>query len=177
MAEPRRSPPRWFVPGLFGIMFLAVAALAGLGALLYDPPHETVTIGERTFVIPPDDVSTLTRDPHLFVRIRVTDRPFEMVHDARAAGRHDRTGVPHIFSVNDRGEHDLRYGRDGRSLVVCKRASSPAGGCGTWINYGGAVWSILFPESRRGDADEFAREAAALLRKYDTRTNRLVPLS
>ena len=175
MAAPRKDPPRWFVPVLFGAMLLAIAGLAGLGALLYDPPQGPITIGERTYVIPPEAVSSLTRHPQPFIRIRPPGKAFEIVHDARANGRRDRTGVPHIFSVNDHGHHDVRYGRDGRSLVLCRRAGSSAGGCGTWINHGGAIWSVLFPETRHGDADEFAREATALLRKYDTRSSRIMP--
>ena len=37
MARSRRNPPRWFAWALFGGMIVAVAAMAGLGALLYDP--------------------------------------------------------------------------------------------------------------------------------------------
>ncbi|HEX6374638.1 MAG TPA: hypothetical protein VFZ91_02850 [Allosphingosinicella sp.] len=175
MAAPRRNPPRWFAPSIFAGLFLAVAALAGLGALLYEPDDEAVGIGDRTYVIPPADISSFTRDPHLFLRIKRADQPFEIVHDARGAGQRDRTGVPHIFSVNDQGHHDVWYARDERSTVVCRRAGSPVGGCGTWISYGGATWSILFPESRIGDADGFARQGTALLRKYDTRSSRIVP--
>jgi hypothetical protein len=156
-------------------MAVAVAALAGFGALLYDPPLQTLTVGQRSFVIPPADVSSRRRGPHLFIRVRPSGKPFELVHDSRLADARDETGVPHIFSVNDQGQHDVLYARDERSIVVCRRASSPAGGCGTWISYGGATWSILFPESRIGDADRFAREGVALLRKYDTRAITLVP--
>ena len=174
MARSTRDQPRWFVPVLFGGMLIAVAVLAGLGALLYDPAHETLKVGDRTFVIPPSEISSLTRDPHLFVRIRLPDRPFEIAHDARAASRRDRTGVPHIFSVNDHGEHDVWYARDGRSLVACRRATTPIGGCGTWVSYGGVTWSILFPESRIGEADSFAREAVDRLNRYDTSSRRLL---
>lgn len=169
MIASGKGPPRWFVPALFGGMFLAVVALVSFGSLLYEPTDESIQIGERTYLFPPAAVASIRRDPQLFIRVRPPDKPFELVHDARAIGRQSATGVPHIFSVNDHGEHDVWYSRDGRSLVLCRRASSPAGGCGTWINYGGAIWSVLFPESRRGNADEFAREATALLQKYDTR--------
>jgi hypothetical protein len=175
MAAPRRTPPRWFAPSVFAGLFLAVAALAGLSALLHQPPDHAVDIGDRTYVIPPADVSSFTLDPHLFVRIRRADLPFEIVHDARGAGQRDRTGVPHIFSVNDQGQPGVWYARDELSTVVCRRASSPAGGCGTWISYGGVTWSILFPESRIGDADSFARQGTALLKKYDTKSSLMIP--
>lgn len=170
MAPPRRDPPRWFAPSIFGGMFLAAAALAAVGALLYEPTDHTVDIGGRTYVIPPDDVSSLTLDPHLFIRIRRAGQPFEIVHDARGTGRRDRTGVPHIFSVNDQGQHGVWYARDERSTVVCRRASGSDGGCGTWISYGGVTWSILFPESLIEEADSFARRGTALLKKYDTKS-------
>lgn len=168
MAATRRNPPRWFVPALFAGMLLAVAGLVGLGAALYRPVHRAIVIGERTYVVPPAEISSYAREPHLFIRIRPSGQPFEIVHDGRGAGRRDRTGVPHIFSVNDHGQDDVRYERDERSTIVCRRASSPAGGCGTWISYGGVTWSILLPESRIGEADGFARRATALLKKYDT---------
>ena len=175
MTVTRKNPPRWFVPTLLAGMLLAVAALVGTAALLYQPDHRVIAIGDRSYLIPPAEVSSFTRDPHLFIRIRPSDRPFEIVHDGRGKGRRDRTGVPHIFSVNDQGQDGVWYGRDERSMVVCRRASSPAAGCGTWINYGGATWSILLPESRIDDADSFARQATALLKKYDTRVRGALP--
>ncbi|TFI60094.1 hypothetical protein E2493_02280 [Sphingomonas parva] len=172
MRRSRRDPPRWFGPGLLAGMFAAAAALAGAGVLLHRPDDQAVAVAGRTYVVPPGELSAHTRDPHLFVRIRPVDRPFEIVHDARATGRRDRTGVPHIFSVNDHAGHDVTYGRDGRSLVLCRRATGPAGGCGTWVEHGGATWSVLFPEVHRDRADALAREATALLRRYDTRAGR-----
>lgn len=175
MADSKRLPPRWFMPVLFVGMLLAVAGLVGLGALLYEPAQRPIAIGERTYLVPPAEISSFTRDPHLFIRIRPSGLPFEIVHDGRGEGRRDRAGLPHIFSVNDEGDQGLRYDRVERSPVVCRRASSPAGGCGTWIRYGGVAWSILFPESRVGDADRFARRAAALLKTYDTSVRGLLP--
>lgn len=168
MMKRRKETPLWFAPAVWGAMFVAVVAISILATFLYEPQHERVSVGSRTFVIPPEDLSSFTRDPNLFIRIKRAGKPYEIVHDARAAGRRDRAGVPHIFSVNDRGDHDLGYSRDGRSLVVCRRASSPAGGCGTWISYGGALWSVLLPEAHRGDADRLAQDSAELLRRYDT---------
>lgn len=174
MPNRKGEAPRWFVPAVWCGMLLTVAALSGLAILFYDPQHETVAVGGRTYVVPPEHVSALTREPHLFIRIKPAGKPYEIVFDARAAGRRDGAGVPHIFSVNDHGGHGVWYSRDGRSLVVCRRASSPSAGCGTWIDYGGAVWSVLLPEARSGDADELARDATALLRRYDSRSPGLV---
>ena len=175
MSAARKDPPAWFAPALFGAMLLAVAGLTGLGAWLYDPPNETVKIGARAYVVPPAALELLTTDPRPFIRIRPPGKAFEIVHDAGAAGRRDRTGVPHIFSINDDGPRDIRYARKGRYLIACRRAAAPPGGCGTWIDHGGATWSVLFPESRAADAETFAREATLLLRRYDTRPVGVLP--
>jgi hypothetical protein len=155
-------------------MLAGVAALAGLGGLLHDRSLHSMEIGGRHYVFPPETVSSSTAGPPVFVRLRPGGGAFEIVHDGRLSGKHDRAGVPHIFSVNDHGGHDLVYARSNRSIVVCRRASSPTGGCGTWVQYGGVTWSVLFPESRAGEADEFARQAAAELRTYDTRVLSIV---
>lgn len=175
MAPARNNPPLWFAPVLFGGMLLALFALVGLGALLYKPANRAIPVGDRSYLIPPAEISSFTADPHLFIRIRPSGQPFEIVHDSRGAGQLDRAGVPHIFSVNDAGGNDVRYARDNRSVVVCRGASSQVGGCGTWISYGGVTWSILLPEGRIGDADSFARRAAALLKKYDTKVRGVLP--
>lgn len=175
MARTRTDPPRWFGPTLFGAMLLAVAGLTGLVAWLYVSPNETVKVGTRTFVIPPSALAELTPDPVQLVRIRPPGKAFEIVHDGRAVGRRDRTGVPHIFSINDGEAPDVRYGRKGRYLVLCRRSTSADGACGTWIDHGGAYWSVLFPEGRRSEAETFAREAALLLRKYDTQVRGVLP--
>ena len=175
MARSRRNPPRWFAPALFGGMVVAVAVMAGLGALLYDPLPGKVTIGARTYAFPEEHLSSAAGEPGSFVRIMPPGKAFEIVHNAAAAGMRDRTGVPHIFSINDRQQPDLSYHRVGHSLVLCRRASSPAAGCGTWIEYGGAVWSVLFPAALSNQADGFAREARAALRGYDVNSSRLLP--
>lgn len=180
MIAQTRSPPRWFAPSLFAGMLLAAAALAALLTTLYERPDPALEIGDRTYAIPPAEISALTADP-IFVRIARADRPFEIVHDSRAAGRRDRTGMPHIFSVNDQtndetgADGEIWYARDRRSTLACRRTGSAPGACGTWIAYGGVNWSVLFPESRIKEADGFARQATALLRKYDTRSSRIVP--
>lgn len=170
MAERQiKDPPRWFIPAVFAGMALSAAGIGGAVALLHEPPDGTVSIGERTYVIPPDAVSSLDRDSDLSIRVRPAGEAFEIVHDAVAKGRRDAAGVPHIFSVNDGGQHDVWYAKKERSIVVCRPAPGSADVCGTWISYGGATWSVLFPEARIRDADRFARRARALLERYDTR--------
>ena len=175
MARSRRMPPRWFAWALFGGMIVAVAAMAGLGALLYDPLPGKVTIGTRSYIFPAEHLSSDAGDLASFVRIRPPGKRFELVHAAQAAGLRDSTGVPHIFSINDRQQPDLTYHRAGHTLVLCRRASSPAAGCGTWIEYGGAVWSVLFPAALSNEAEGFVREAKAALRGYDVDGSRLLP--
>lgn len=174
MPAPTRRHPRWFVPALIGGILIATAVLGTIATLTSGPQVEQVVIGQRSFVIPASHVTSLSREPHLFIRISPPDKPFDIVHDSRGTGRHDRAGVPHIFSVNDHEQHDVGYARDERTLVVCRRASSPIGGCGTWLKYGDGKWSILFPESRIGEADRFMREATIILRAYDRGSRHLI---
>ena len=175
MTGTKRDPPRWFKPVLFGGMLLVVVVLGMIAVLTVEADDDPLIVGERTFIVPPEHIISISREPPLFVRIKLPDRPFEIIHDARSDGLRDQTGVPHIFSINDQPGHDVWYGRDERTLFVCRRASSPFGGCGTWIRYGGAQWSVLFPESRVEDADRFAREAAVALRRYGSGSSRLIP--
>ena len=173
MTAPQSEPPRWFKPAVFGAMLATIVVVAAIAAELGHDRAKPVAAGERAFAIPAGHLSAVSHEEPLFVRVKPPGRAYEIVHDARAAGRHDRAGVPHIFSVNDGDGHDVRYRRVGRTLVACRRASAPIGGCGTWIDYGGATWAVLFPESRIGEAERFAREVPALLRSYDTRPLRL----
>lgn len=167
MAEPTGRPPAWFIPAIFGTALLAVLALVGLGAVLYEREHQPIKIGERSFAFPAENRSSLSLEPHVFVRTKPADAKFELVYDSRIAGQSDRIGVPLIFSVNDGAQTAVRYSRRGRSIIVCRRASSPAGVCGTWISYGGAIWSILFPEGLEQKGDSFARQGLAYLRRSD----------
>lgn len=172
MTAPNREPRPWFVAALCAAMLVAAAAFLWALQPGEPPADPAFAVGQRSYLIPPSQIISAMRDPHVFIRIAPPGRPFEIVHDGRAAGRRDPTGVPHIFSINDQGAHDVRYSRHGRWLVACRRASSPAGGCGTWMSYGGADWSVLFPESRAVETDSFVREARARLRSFETNGRR-----
>lgn len=167
--------PWWFAPVLLSGMVIAMAGLVGLGSLLYSPVRGQIEIGNRSYLVPPGEISVVRQDSSTFIRISPPGKAFHIVHDSSSASEHDSTGIPKIFSVNDGADPSIMYRRYGRSIVVCRRASSPTGGCGTWIDYGGANWSVLFPEVRARDADKFVREATGALQRYDTRHRRLVP--
>ena len=174
MAVSRTRPPRWFGPILLLGMLFAVAGLVGMGMLLYQPTDGHITIGDRKYEVPSAEVSMIRHEPSMFLRVRPSGKPFLLVHDQRSADARHPTGMPYIFAVNDGAGQDVVYGRRGRSIVACRRASSPAGGCGTWIEYGGTTWSVLFPEARAGEADKFVGEAIAALKRYDTSHRRLI---
>lgn len=174
MGTPSNDPPWWFRPAVFGTIILAVAALWALVARDGGSAAEPIEISGSSFLIPPAHHTAKGDEGALFVRIKPPGKLYEIVHDARSEGRHDRAGLPVIFSVNDHGEHDVRYVRIRRALVACRRASAPAAGCGTWIDYRGTVWSVLFPEAHIEDAERIARDASAVLGGYDARSRRLV---
>lgn len=173
-ANPQARPPRWFIPAIIVGGLVALAGLVAMGYYLYDPPNEPIAIGERSYLIPPSDLAAYRQGPPMFVRVRPSGEPFDIVHDGRLEAQSDGKGLPFIFSVNDRPSSDVTYSRHGRSVVLCRRASSPSGGCGTWVSYGGRTWAILFPEARASDADQFVTRATALLRRYDSQVRGLL---
>jgi|GEM_PF-2782113 len=172
MADSPDEPPRWFKPIVFGAMLLAVGAVSALVTELAEAPGEPLSIGARSFAVP--DEQLVLSDNGALVRIRPPVRSYEIVRDAASAERHDGRGVPRIFSINDRG-HAVRYHRAGSILVVCREERDARNVCGTWIVYGGATWSLLFPtDARVEDAEEIVRDATKALRGYDTRRGSLV---
>lgn len=175
VAPTRKAPPLWFRGALVAGAFIAALAIAAMFVLTYEREHEPLRIGNRTFVIPPEQIVSARGEPDLFVRIRPPGKPFEIIYDQQSSGARDRLGVPRIFSINDQSGADTYYSRDQRTLAVCRRGSTPSAGCGTWINYAGVKWSVLFPDSHVRDADRITREASAILRRYDSRATRLMP--
>ena len=170
MTHKRRKQPRWFMPAVLAGMVVSVAGLAALGSVLYQPQHEPIVVGQRTFIIPPENVAELTRDPHLFIRIDSPGAHFEIVHDAVV----HPSPSPHLVAIEGGDPTQVRHLRSGRSLVTCRSSLAPDSACSTWINYGGATWAVTFAESHVGDADAFVREATTLLRRYDSQSGRLV---
>lgn len=144
---------------LLPLFLLAAAACAPEG-------HERLTAGERTYGIPSDHISTLTREPHTFVRIKHPERPYDLVFDSRTQGATDARGAPVIFSINDGKSPGIQYFRSGVGIVTCRRAVNPRGGCGIKLSHGRNEWSLIFPEKRVGEAESFVRDAAALLDRY-----------
>jgi hypothetical protein len=167
MGASGRNRPRWFVPALY-LGSATLAAILVFGTYLDPTEVGPIRVGERYYLVPPAEISSVRSDPPLFIRISPPNKPFHIVRDEKSVHGRDSSGVPHIFSINDGAGHHVVYRRHGRSIVVCRRASNPAGGCGTWIDFGGGRWSVLFPESRAADADKFVREARNALRRYDS---------
>ena len=146
----------------------AIASLAVLGAAsACGAPEPTVSVGERTYLVPPDQIVSRTEDPHTFIRIKHPEAPFELIYDSRSEHKRDEQGRPLIFGLNDENVPDIHYYRTTDRVVVCRRAVHPNGGCGTKVNYGGANWSILYPDSLLGETETLVRQAATLLKEYD----------
>lgn len=127
---------------------------------------ETLNVEGRAYAVPSGHISSLTREPHVFLRVKPPETRFSLVYDSRAVGAQSGPGVPRIFSVNDEGQTGVEYHQRGESLVVCRKAVHPNGGCGTMVDHDGAQWAVLFPLERLPEAEKLAREAVAMLDEY-----------
>lgn len=145
------------------ILFALSLSIGGCGP----ETEERLTAGSRTYAIPSRHISTVTREPHTFVRVKHPDRPYDLIYDSRSQGVTDRRGAPVIFSINDGQSPGIDYYRSGVGVVTCRRAVNPRGGCGLKLRHGENEWSLIFPESRLGEAEQFARDASSLLQRYD----------
>lgn len=149
------------------------ATIASLALLLAGSacgaPETGTKVGDRIYKIPPSHIRSQSDHPHRFIRIKHPETPFELVYDSRSEHERDERGHPRIFGVNDEKAPDIDYYRTSKRVVVCRRAANPKGGCGTKVNYGGANWSIIYPDSRIGETERLASQAASLLKQYDIR--------
>ena len=149
---------------------LVAAAIGGCGGGGRDGQAEKATrfrIGDTAFAVPPAYVQSIKREPPGFVRIKDSDSPIELVFDARLQRRADRRGVPLLFSINDGYAHVAYRGTPAGAVVVCRTgAVAPHGGCATPLPFDGAIWTLLVPEPRLGEADALRARAEALLSAY-----------
>lgn len=144
---------------------IASAALLAVSACGAET-EERLNTGAGTYAIPSEHISTVTREPHTFVRIKNADKPFDLVFDSRAQGTEVAPGIPRIFSVNDKGQTGIEYYRSRFGVVVCRKAVHPNSGCGVRVEHDGSEWTILFPIKRVREAEPIVREALALLDHY-----------
>ena len=129
---------------------------------------ERFSVGGRQFAVPSAHVHSMNREPHGFVRIKHPEARFELVYDSRLEGAWDEQGIYRIFSVNDGGAPAVEYHQKAGTLVVCRRAPSPRGGCGTKLRYGDGDWTVLFPYALLEEADEMLPRAFAVLNEYES---------
>ena len=150
--------PRWAAIASFALLVTGSAC---------GPSEPDMKIGDRTYLVPPGHLASRTVDPHTFIRIAPPDAPFDIVYDSRSEHERDKRGRPRIFGLNDEKAPDIVYYRTSNRLVVCRRAVHPKSGCGTKVKYGGANWSILYPEGRIGETEKLVQQAVSLLRGYE----------
>lgn len=129
--------------------------------------EERLTAGGRTYAIPSQHVSTVTREPHIFVRIKHLERRYDLIYDSRSQGLTDQQGAPAVFSVNDGQSPGVVYFRSSVGMITCRRTANPRGGCGLVLKHGRNEWSLIFPESRLSQAEQFVRDASSQLQRYD----------
>lgn len=150
---------------VFRWSFLATLVLVAGGAC-GKPSAEAFVLDGKTYSMPSEHVTSSTREPHMFVRIKNPDKPYELVYDSRSQGAEHGPGVPKLFSVNDEDQSGVEYHRGSNRTIVCRRAVAPEGGCGVRVNHEGTEWTVLFPVAHLGQAARLERDALALLEQY-----------
>ena len=125
-----------------------------------------VTIGDATYRIPQRHISSLSVEPHQFIRIWTPERSFDLLYDSRTAARLDAGGRPVIFSMNDERKQGVEHYKQGDMLVVCRRAVSPEGGCGFKVVHRGTEWTVLFPKDHLAAAGPIRQRAVEALDSY-----------
>jgi len=131
------------------------------------PELEAVQLGNSTYVVPSSHIiTTISADPNRFIRIQPPNAAFSLVHDSRTMGKKDASGAPVLFSLNEGSTPGIEHVRLGARQITCRKASSPNQGCGLYLRHGGVEWVVLIPESRLGEAETFAAEAARLLDRF-----------
>ena len=148
-----------------GLPLVLPLVLAACGSS--DTAGKMITLGEARYAVPEAHVTSLSRKPHQFVRIKPPEASFELVYDSRTAGRSDRRGWPVIFSLNDeRAPNVTRYSSDDL-MVVCRKAVNPEGGCGLRVSHRGAEWTVLVPGDHLNAAGLIRQRALAALAAYE----------
>lgn len=145
---------------------LSIAALLILVACGGGSGYEQLAIDGTTYSIPSAHISSINREPHIFVRVKNPGAPFQLVYDSRAVGAQSGPGIPRIFSINDEGQTGVEYHDAPSGLIVCRKAVHPNGGCGTRLVHRGAEWAVLFPINRLPQAARITADAATLLDRY-----------
>lgn len=141
-------------------------AMSVLGTACETRSVETFTVDGKTYSVPSSHLSSSSREPHLFVRIKHPDKPYDLVYDGRAPGAQLGPGVPRLFSINDEDQSGVEYSDLPDGMLVCRKAVHPKGGCGLRFRHLDVEWILLFPIARAGEANSFKRDAAALLDDY-----------
>lgn len=132
-----------------------------------DTSGKILTLGGVKYAVPKAHITSLSREPHQFVRIKPPETSFELIYDSRTARRSDRRGWPVIFSLNDeRAPNVYRYSSKDM-MVVCRRAVNPEGGCGLRVSHRGAEWAVLFPSDHLNAAGVIRQRALAALAAYE----------
>lgn len=132
-----------------------------------DTAGKILTLGGAKYAVPAAHITSLSRKPHQFVRIKPPEASFELVYDSRTAGRSDRRGWPVIFSLNDQRAPNVQRYSSEDLMVVCRKAVNPEGGCGLRVSHRGAEWAVLFPNDQLNAARIIRQRALAALAAYE----------
>ena len=129
--------------------------------------------GSLTYVVPARHVLSFRTDDvkSLFVRLKFDDFPAEMIFDASSIDKSDRSGAPRIFSINDRDYPKLEYFDRNDRLVVCRTGMAAQTGCGTRFQHQGNDVALIFPVTKKEQANELVLKATQILDDYSSRTD------
>jgi len=133
-------------------------------------PDATFTrfrLGSQNYAIPTEYIPAIRLGGDTsFIRIKIPDFPAEIVYDKKTAGLTDKTGAPQIFAINDRDYPRLEYSDQGDCHVVCRSGMASQTGCGTKFEHAGSEWALLFPITKRDQADRLVKQAINFLDRY-----------
>ena len=136
-------------------------------------PTRSLKVGDALYRVPVAQITSLTEEPHQFVRIKPPDRNFELIYDSRTAVKTDRFGWPVIFSLNDERAPGIHRHARGNLMVVCRQAVHPNAGCGVKVAHRGAEWSVLFADAHLEEALVIRHRALAALTAYEASFDRM----
>lgn len=126
--------------------------------------------GGQSFTVPAQDISVIrTVKGKTFIRLKLPDHPADIVFDEASEGQISASGVPIIFSINDRDYPRIEYTmREGGSMVICRFGMAAQSGCGTKFDHAGVELALLFPLSKLDDADSLVAEARRWLDRHNS---------
>ena len=126
---------------------------------------------EASYRFPTDRVHAINTTPYRFIRVSPMGEPFDLVFDSRIDDQVDASGYPKIFSVSEGPLGSKSYATTPAGVVAC-RTNIASVDCGMSLTIAGDQWSVLFPVTRKDEAESIAQRAAAFISRHVVESTR-----